>query len=144
MFRNAKLLVAGLSLTTMVFAAPSMVRADDAPAQKPAKRDGARGDRTKMMEDQLAQLNLTADQKAKIDPIITKLRDDVKKIMDDTTIEQKDKREKVGEAMKTAMTDIKAVLTPDQQAQLEKMQKERRGARGDRGAKKKGGDKPAN
>lgn len=154
MFGKAKLLMAGLSLATLVIAAPS-VHADEAPPapeKKPAKHDGPpggpKGDRAKMIEDELAKLNITADQKAKIDPIIEKFRDDVKKLASDESIKPEDKRPKMGELFKGLLTDINAVLTPDQQAALKKDMDARKAARdaggkkgGDKGPKHEGGDK---
>jgi Spy/CpxP family protein refolding chaperone len=148
MFRSAKMLVAGLSLATLVFAAP--VRAEDKPAggEKPAKKEGAQrmGGPADRLQKQLDALNLTDDQKAKVNPIIEKLKTDAKAVMDGPG-ERKDKAPKLQELAKQAMTDIEAVLTPEQKAQLEKAKEEakaKRGAAGDKGGAKKGGDKPAN
>ncbi len=146
MFRSTKLFVAGLSLATLVLAAPSFVRADDAPpapSEKPAQKPAARGDRAKMLQDQLDKLNLTDDQKKQIDPIITTLKDSMKTLMEDKTATKEDKMAKGKEAMATAMKDINAVLTPEQQAEFKKMHEgaPKRGG-GDAGnTRKPGGDR---
>jgi len=146
MFRSAKMLVAGLSLATLVFAAP--VRAEDKPAggEKPAKKEGGprAGGPADRLQKQLDALNLTDDQKAKVNPIIEKLKTDAKAVMDGPG-EKKEKGQKVMELAKAAMTDIEAVLTPEQKAQLEKVKEDARAKHGagEKGAKK-GGDKPAN
>jgi len=148
MFGKMKFIVAGLSLASIVMVAPQ-VRADEAPPEKkPAKKDGGpreggpKGDRTKMLQDELAKLNLTEDQKKKIDPIIEKLKDDMHKIMADESIKGEDKRTKGMETMKAAMADINAVLTPEQQAQMKKDQDARKAKRDAEGGPRKGpGDK---
>jgi len=114
MFGKMKFIVAGLSLASIVMIAPQ-VRADDAPPEKkPAKKDGGgpKGDRSKMLTDELAKLNLTDDQKKKIDPIVEKLKDDMHKLMTDDSVQGDDKKKKGMEIMKAAMDEINAVLTP--------------------------------
>jgi len=156
MFGKMKFIVAGLSLASIVMVAPQ-VRADEAPPEKkPAKKDGGpreggpKGDRAKMIQDELAKLNLTDDQKKKTDPILEKFKDDSHKIMSDDSIKPEDKRPKMAELFKGLIADINAVLTPEQQAQFKKDQDERKAKRdaeggpkrgGDKGPKKEGGDK---
>ena len=149
MLRSAKMLFAGLSLATLVFAAP--VRAEDAPKapEKPAKRDGAnRPAPGKVLDDALASVNLNDDQKKMIDPIVAKLHDDIKAILADQTVKGPDRRTKVQDVMKTAKTDIESNLTADQKTAFDKYLDEhkpadRGGKKGD-GAKKGGDNKPAN
>ncbi len=147
MFRSAKMLVAGLSLATLVFAAP--VRAEgDAPkgGDKPAKkeggpRQGAPGERIMKM---LETLNLTDDQKKQIEPIVEKMKTDMKALMDDKAIAQDDKRAKGMEIMKGAMQQVEALLTPEQKETLKKQREAHKGPGGpggDRKGGKKGGDK---
>jgi Spy/CpxP family protein refolding chaperone len=151
MNRSLKLLAA-LSLSALVFAAP--VRADDKPAPvdgggKPGKKDrGARqggpADHLQIVAD---QLNLTADQKKDAAPIIQETHDAITKIQSDASIEQKDKKPKFQEAYKSGLDKLTALLTPEQKEQLHKIQEENKakregGARkgGDGAAKKGGGD----
>jgi Spy/CpxP family protein refolding chaperone len=56
------------------------------------------------------RLNLTADQQAKIEPILTDAH--------------RNEVEQISQIMKKANDQVAAVLTPDQQAELQKMQKE--------------------
>jgi hypothetical protein len=141
MNRSLKLLAA-LSLSALVFAAP--VRAEDKPVDGGAKkgkreggaRQGGPGDRLQNIAD---QLNLTADQKKDAAPIIQETRENIQKIMSDNTLEQKDKKAKAMEAAKTGMDKLRALLTDDQKAQLEKIQAENKAKR-EGGAKKGGGD----
>lgn len=151
MFSSAKMWVAGLSLATLVIAAP--VRAEDAPAKegdKPAKHEGgaARQAPGERLQKELDSLNLTDDQKKKIDPIVEKLKADLKAIREDNTTQGKEKMPKVRDAVSAAKNDIEAVLTPEQKEKFEKDMTEQRGNRkngdGPKGAKKGGGDKPAN
>ena len=147
MFRSAKLIVAGLSLTTLVFAGP--VRAADAPAggDKPAKKEGGpRQNPGERLQKELDSLNLTDDQKKKIDPIVEKLKTDLQAIRDDNSIQGKDKMAKVREKVTAARTDIESNLTPEQKDKFEKDMAEQRGGgkKGGGDGAKKGGDKPAN
>jgi Spy/CpxP family protein refolding chaperone len=63
------------------------------------------------------RLNLTADQQSKIEPILT---DSENKIQE----ARKTNMETVSQIIQKTNAQIAAILTPDQQAQLEKMSKE--------------------
>jgi Spy/CpxP family protein refolding chaperone len=63
------------------------------------------------------QLNLTADQQAKIDPILTDAENKIQAA-------RKENFENVSQIFKKANAQIATILTPDQQAELEKMSKE--------------------
>ena len=114
-----------------------------APGDKPAgKHQGQRMSPADHLQKELDQLNLTDDQKKQVDPIMTKLKDDLNTIMSDKTATKEDKRSKAGDLLKAANKDIEAILTPEQKAQLEKDRAAHRGKDGK--GKKAGGDKPAN
>jgi len=63
------------------------------------------------------RLDLTADQQAKIDPILAASENDMQAA-------RKDNADRVSQIIKKANAQIAAILTPDQQAALEKMSKE--------------------
>jgi Spy/CpxP family protein refolding chaperone len=64
-----------------------------------------------------AALNLTDDQKTKIEAIRADTKDQMKAINKDTTLSDTDRQAKVKELRKTTRAQVWAVLTPDQQKQ---------------------------
>jgi len=86
-----------------------------------------------MLQRMTKALDLTADEQAKIKPILDTEVSTVTAARDDTTSAPKDKFGKIRDARETANTQIKAVLTPDQQTKFEAMH-----ARG--GGRRHGGD----
>lgn len=60
-------------------------------------------------------LNLTDDQKSKIDAIRADTKDQLKAINKDTTLSDTDKEAKVKQLRKTSRAQVWAILTPDQQ-----------------------------
>ena len=60
-------------------------------------------------------LNLTDDQKSKIDAIRADTKDQMKALNKDTTLSDTDKEAKVKQLRKTSRAQVWAVLTPDQQ-----------------------------
>jgi Spy/CpxP family protein refolding chaperone len=68
---------------------------------------------------QLVQrLDLTADQQAKIQPILAEAKTDIQSL-------HRDEVERGSQIMKAAHDKISALLTPEQQAELQKMEAER-------------------
>jgi Spy/CpxP family protein refolding chaperone len=66
-------------------------------------------------------LNLTDDQKAKIKPILEEQSNKMHQLMQDTSISQQDKRSKFQQIHQDTMSQIKPILTSDQQQKLESM-----------------------
>jgi len=77
------------------------------------------------MQRLLDQLDLTADQKTKIEALQKTNQEAVKAINDDTTLTPEAKRPKLNELRTKLMTDIKAVLTPEQITKLDELMKAR-------------------
>ncbi len=77
------------------------------------------------MQRLLDQLDLTADQKTKIEALQKANQDAVKAINDDTTLTPEVKRTKTNELRTKLMTDIKAMLTPEQITKLDELMKAR-------------------
>lgn len=123
------------SLALGMLASIPVLRAEDAPAtpapeQKTdspkAERKGPRGGR--MDPDQMVAhldeaLSLTADQKAKIKDLYTNAQKEMEALSPD------DRREKGREIMKTTHDQVRAVLTPEQQAKFDEMRPQRGGGR---------------
>lgn len=68
-------------------------------------------------------LNLTDDQKVKIKPIIESTDAQAQSIRQDTSLTPQDRRAKMRDLHEKTMTQIRGILTPEQQAKLDDMQK---------------------
>lgn len=68
-------------------------------------------------------LNLTDDQKVKIKPIIESTDAQAHSIRQDTSLTPQDRRAKMRDLHEKTMTQIRGILTPEQQAKLDDMQK---------------------
>jgi Spy/CpxP family protein refolding chaperone len=77
----------------------------------------------------LAALNLTSDQRAKIMPIQQQMRQQVVAVRQDASLTPEQKHQKIRDIRQNAMAQMKGVLTPEQQRQLEQM-RPRRGQSG--------------
>ena len=78
-------------------------------------------------------LNLTDDQKTKIKPILEDSMKQMQQLRQDTSLSQEDRRAKMQQIHESAMSQIKPILTDDQQKKLESMHGP--GDRGHRGNK---------
>ena len=91
------------------------------------------------------QLNLTSDQQTKVQGILEDQQKQRETLMQDSSLSQDDRRAKGMELRKKTMSDIRAVLTPDQQKQFDDMQarheQEMKGGGGE-GHKQPNGDQP--
>ena len=110
-----KYLLLAFTLITPI-ALPTM-HAQDKP--KGEGKGGMRGgDHLKMMTE---QLGLTDDQVAKIKPIVEDEGKAMKALRDDTSIAQEDKRGKMREIRQAHASQIRTLLTPEQQAKFDSM-----------------------
>lgn len=106
----------------------------------PGPQGGGRGpmsvdDQVKNLAD---RLNLTADQQAKIKPILEDSRSQMMKIRQDDSLSPEDKRAKGRELREATNRKIREVLTDDQKKQFDDMLKEMR----DRQQQQQGGGAP--
>ncbi|MGA2691975.1 MAG: hypothetical protein ABSF76_06380 [Opitutaceae bacterium] len=69
-----------------------------------------------ILEDLTAKLGLTADQQKTVGAIIANSRSQAKALRGDDSISREDRRQKMQEILGTARTQIRAALTPAQQA----------------------------
>lgn len=76
-------------------------------------------------------LNLTDDQKTKIKPILEDSSKQIQQLRGDTSLSQEDKRAKMQQIHENTMSQIKPILTSDQQKKLESMHE--RGGHGGHG-----------
>ena len=124
-------LLAALATGALFVLTPSL-RAEDKPA-KPAHPEAAPhggGQRGDMLKEMGEKLNLTADQKTKLQEAFKAQREAMK----DLTPEER--KEKMKANRQATDAKIKEILTPEQYTQWEKMRQENRAAAGTKPAPK--------
>jgi Spy/CpxP family protein refolding chaperone len=108
-------------------AAPFTFAADPAPAAAPAPDSGAKARPAmrhmaeKRMELLNEKLNLTADQQTKIKAIWKQSAEQGKALHEDKALTREDRRAKTDALRKSARDQVRAVLTPAQQATFDQM-----------------------
>jgi protein CpxP len=115
-------LLAALAAGALIAFAPT-VRAEDKPERpsRPERREGGpRGDMLKKMAE---ELNLTADQKTKLQEAFKAQQENRKDLKDAT---QEERRAAMKAAREKMDAKIKEILTAEQYAKWEKMREERR------------------
>ena len=90
---------------------------------------GRRGGRRASLERITDQLNLTPDQKTKIQPILDQARPQLETI-------HREAMEKTRKVMNDTFSQIRPMLTPEQQKKLDETKTDRRGGRDGRGARR--------
>ncbi|MEI6178948.1 MAG: hypothetical protein WCS43_18795 [Verrucomicrobiota bacterium] len=116
-------LIAALALAST--AATSLAQT---PSPSPAACEGASGKKhhEKGGNGPLASLNLTPDQKAKMDVLRADLRTKVGTINSNAALTPEQKKEQIKGLHQANRTQVEAILTPDQLAQLKKAKTERK------------------
>lgn len=133
-------------LALAALAVVSFARADEPPAPPPPPPAGehpprldpkkAREHRLQMLDE---KLQLTADQKQKINAIWDKAEEQGRALRADESLSRDDRRAKAMELMKASRAEVRAVLTADQQKTFDAMPPERPMRRGPR---PEGGEAP--
>jgi len=94
-------------------------------ASSPAQTSGGAGKGAHMGNWQAPimspELNLTADQKTRINGILQDRGNQLKAVREDATLSQEQKKAKAQDILKAGNSQIEAVLTPDQQAKLKQL-----------------------
>ena len=121
--------VALVAVGGLLALSPALLAQDstNAPAGTPpaGAQRGGRGPNI----DRLAQaLNLTDDQKAKVQPILEDQMKQMRDLRQDTSMSMEDKRAKMKDIRTATMAKMKDILTPDQFTQYQQMT-QRRGPR---------------
>jgi Spy/CpxP family protein refolding chaperone len=88
------------------------------------------------IQNMVDKLNVTPDQKAKLDPILDIDAKQVRALRGDSSLSDEDRQKKTAAIRAETDTKIKPILTADQWTKLEQLRAERK-AQGKGGAKKK-------
>ena len=94
----------------------------------PDKQGGRGGSRHNPLQRATEQLNLTPEQKAKVQPIVDQTTPQIENI-------RREAMQKTKAVMDNAMSQIRPLLTPEQQKTLDDTQNDRRGKRGGHGGR---------
>ncbi len=98
------------------------------------ERHMGRGGPIMSVDDQLKhltkKLNLSADQQAKLKPILEDQRTQLEAIHSDSTLSREDRFSKMQTLRQSSDTQIKSVLNEDQQKNFDKMREEQQGRMG--------------
>ena len=97
-------------------------------AQEP-EQGGRGGGRHNPLERTTEQLNLTPEQKAKVQPIVDQVTPQIKEI-------RREAMQKTKAVMDNAIAQIRPLLTPEQQKKLDESQNNLRGGREGHGGKR--------
>jgi Spy/CpxP family protein refolding chaperone len=137
-----------LSLAALALAATPALRADDTTAPTPpppSDQPGGRHGRPEMRErfqKMVKDLNLTADQQSKGEAILQQGAQSLRALHDDTTLSDDDKRAKMKQIRQGIEQQIRALLTPEQQAKAKELRQQRRQGGGDQPPPPPPADKP--
>lgn len=88
------------------------------------------------IQNMVDKLNVTADQKAKLDPILDVDAKQVRALRGDSTLSDEDRQKKTAAIRADTDTKIKPILTAEQWTKLQELRAERK-AQGKGGTKKK-------
>ncbi len=99
-------------------------------------------DPDRVMQMMTAKLGLTADQQAKIAPVIADRQQQVRALMADTSSRPFQKQRKVKEIREASDKKINAVLTPDQRKQYAELEEQMKEEMKERREEKKDAAKP--
>ncbi|MBL9214805.1 MAG: hypothetical protein JNG83_04940 [Opitutaceae bacterium] len=122
-------LTASLALL-LATATPLLVHAAEADGAKPPPHERGPGGRGPNLEQLAADLGLSADQKAKLGPMLKQQAEQLRALRDDATLTREQRMEKAQAIRAEGGKAIKAILTPEQAAKFDEMRP--RGPRGDR------------
>jgi len=118
-------------IAAMILAGTFMVRAADQPAGKGPWNKGKHGGEMKKGSGGMglglySQLNLTEEQKAKIQEIQKSRRDQLSALKEDTTLTPEQKREKMRTIMESCQKQMDEILTPEQKQKLDQLREQMR------------------
>lgn len=103
------------------------------PTDKAERKGGKRPDTQARLNQMAEQLNLTAEQKEKVKPIMEAEREKMQGLRD---LAPEQRREKMQEIRKDQEAKLKPILTPEQFEKWKKLRDQRGGKRGEKQEKK--------
>lgn len=103
------------------------------PTDKAERKGGKRPDTQARLNQMAEQLNLTAEQKDKVKPIMEAEREKMQGLRD---LAPEQRREKMQEIRKDQEAKLKPILTPEQFEKWKKIRDQRGGKRGEKQEKK--------
>lgn len=125
-----------ISLSALLAGQVSAQDAAPKPETKQARKN--QGKREAPIVAAMKAINLTDEQKPKVQAVMDKFQTDLKAMRQSTT-DREQSRAKMGEMVKKMREDLTAILTPEQQQQLKDEMKKRNA--GGNGANKKNANK---
>jgi Spy/CpxP family protein refolding chaperone len=119
--------------------APAPTDSPNTTTQQPAGRHGKRHafDAHKAAEHMSKKLGLSADQTAKVEPILSDSQQKMSTLRSNTSLTQDQRREQMKAIHQDTQTQLATILTPDQMQQLKAMH------RGPRGGRRQGQPQPS-
>ena len=113
--------ILGLFATAFMLSAMAWAQTTQAPAANPTAKPGHG------REGIFQQLNLTQDQRAKIESFRQSERSQIQALRSNTSLTDDQKKQQIRDLRKTDHQQLLAILTPEQQAQLKQLQGARKG-----------------
>lgn len=121
------LIISGLFLTAASMAVAQEDGTNDgqsASSMQQSEQGGYRGMGPTQRAERLAkQLNLTSDQQAKVQGILQQQQTSMQNLRQDSSLSQQDRRTKMMDIRSATNTQIRALLTTDQQQKWDQIQK---------------------
>jgi Spy/CpxP family protein refolding chaperone len=77
----------------------------------------------------MAALNLTPDQRSKLQPIFQSTHQQIMAVRNDSSLSSDQKQAKIRDIRQNTMAQVNSILTPEQQQQWQQMRQQRRGKR---------------
>jgi protein CpxP len=121
-----RLLVLAGTLTALHAFPSTASAAAQADQTAPVTAEGRRQARERLQSN-LEELNLTREQKEKLAPILRAEREKLAALRDDASLTPREKLQRLQAARAEVAPQVKAILTPEQYTQWEKMREEARG-----------------
>jgi Spy/CpxP family protein refolding chaperone len=134
--QKTKVLLLILAALAMVWVAIKIASSAPLPLMADDERRGTMRHGPEQQLDWLSQrLKLTGDQKSRIKPILENEHKQLAALRGDSSLSRQEKRSKFRQIRSNALDEIRPLLTEEQRARLDEIQKEREGAMRARGGK---------
>jgi periplasmic protein CpxP/Spy len=125
MLKQSLLILLAASLISIAAFAQDAAPNNQPPAQENSAGHHGPMDPAQRTQALTQQLNLTADQQAKVQQILQSESSQMESLHSDSSLSQQDRHTKMMEIHQTTNTQIRALLDPDQQKKWDAMQAKR-------------------